>query len=136
MIRIGFSLAFPESCSKLNPEEERDPEIVAGEVITENQETDLPSEPSDVLAISNDQKRIIDELYIAVPEVPLPKCDTYEDAEKAIFLLKEAIFHKIMKSKTPCTDSYLSMVFGWDNVVIQGMYNQLKKSFKARASLD
>lgn len=169
MIRIWFSLAFPESCSKLNPEEDdRDPEmaeIIDGEEVwvvdTEakpgaesepeefndtrtDEEMDDPDMPpptflgdDDKREVSEDQKRIIDELLKDIPEFEVRKFNTYKEADEVIFDIKTAIFDKIMKNKKPCTDDYLNMVFGnSDDVRIQGMHSNLKKSFKAWDSLN
>lgn len=153
MIRIGFSLAFPESCAKLNPElEDRDPEmaeIIDGDVSDPQDQSIVPEaegEGSDSntneLAdkalgaddgkdVSEDQRFIIDQLLKDIPEFEIKTFNTYKQADDVIFDLKEAIFNKIMKNKKPCTDDYLSMVFGnSDDVRIQGMYNTLKKEFK------
>lgn len=145
MIRIGFSLAFPESCAKLNPElEDRDPEmveIIDSDVI--NDDPDLPPMPDenelapkapgadDGKPVSEDQKRIIDELVKDIPWYIVVRPLTYKQAEEEIFKIKEAIFKEIMKNKQPCTDDYLSMVFGnSDDVRIQGMHSTLKEEFK------
>jgi len=164
MIRIWFSLAFPESCSKLNPEpDEVDPEmaeIIDAEVVAEPQaqsvvpeaegegfhddrteeEMDDPDMPpptflgdDDKREASEDQKRIIDDLMKDVDSIEWSRpVKTYMEAEKLIFDIKKAIFEKILENRKPCTDDYLSMVFGHsDDVRIQGMHSRLKSAFKA-----
>jgi hypothetical protein len=87
--------------------------------------------------VSEDQKRIIDELLKDIPEFEVRKFNTYKSADEVIFDIKTAIFDKIMKNKKPCTDDYLNMVFGnSDDVRIQGMHSNLKRSFKAWDSLN